>query len=1257
MSDYQQGSEIAGRFVISERIGEGGMGAVYKAVQTSLDREVALKVLHASNAFTAKARRRFAREARAIARLNHPHIAAVFDFGIDDDEQTLWLAMELVNGSGMTHLKYEDVDLVRMLSLTDQILSALSAAHARGIIHRDLKPSNILLTEDDEGREVIKLVDFGLAATQSGDFNLENAPMDLGDEESEADRAILGTPRYMAPEIFRRAPVDPRVDLYALGVVLFELLAGQPPYPGSEPREVMRGHLRHPIPQLEARDGVGLPAEFERCIYRLLAKDPEERYQTAAEVREVIAGVINEFSYVPWMTMGPRNNASSFQLAGNVSQLGFMSNLGGQTVAPASMMMGRSSLGPQAAMQAPLVGRLHERRVIEQHLRGALRGGDGSLILLEGEAGVGKSRLIEWVQVRVQEAGVMRVAQGAYSRALGGFAGIREILEQLLRGSEREREGLAAQVTSRLAEWGFGDDEIDLVLRLMRPSRQEDVLEDAADRSMTDQERVFATVERVLRRAAAERPLLVTLEELHDAGELTIGFLEHLAVGLHLTPAPVVLIASMRSEELEQVPRLREALDRLVRFGSSNIVRLKLERLDEEEARELVRKLMPVGEELAGRLADRAAGNPLHITQILRFLQESGKLTYDDGLWRLGEGGGLSREIPDEIADMMRYRASQTCRQSSYPEAMRAVLERGAILGRRFDYALLHQMVCAEPAQPWLQDLDSVLEELVRMGILREVGHSGEDLLEFEHALMRDVLQQDLRSRRSQRQLHRLAAEAKIALWGDRLGERALEIAHHYQQAKLPRGVYTYTLKAARQALAACDLKTAMELFRKAEGLVASLEERPDSAEISEVEEAASMLRGDQVALEVAHLERRLGEYDSARKDYRKLLSSQAGEIALWARWGLGDLAMRQGDFDEAVSWFEAARREAMRALQFPSSDVREAVAGMVDAYCLYGLGNITFLRGDLGAAQMTLGEALEKAQSSREKLLETEVLRALAQVAWRRGEDDRAEIYERRGALLVERFGDVEELALSELTQAERLHQRGQPTEAAARAECALADFEELGKRHYVAHCLLLLGQIQWGRGQNKQAAQSYRKAHRFYEMFQDRRGLTECKYHLAALAFSIRRFSDTQSLVRDALEGYRAMGDRRGEARAWMLVGRLERELGKLERSERTFAEAARHLSEIGDLRLAIVANLLRALVLEEADEYETADAILGDVRGLIEEFSVLEESMAGALDGLSDALSARRPELALEFDAQAERIWHRLGRELEYSRAQQS
>lgn len=1242
MTEFSEGAEVAGRFIILERIGEGGMGAVYRTMQTSLDREVALKVLHANVAVTSRARRRFAREARAIARLNHPHIASVFDFGIDDD--ILWLAMEMIHGEAMTRLKRDSLDMMRILALTDQILSALSAAHARSIVHRDLKPSNVLLTRDDEGRETIKLVDFGLASTQEGELDLSNAPLGLGDEESEGKQVILGTPRYMAPEIFRRAPLDPRVDLYALGVMLFEIFSGRPPYPGDDPKEVMRGHVKQPIPQLVARDQSQLPSELERCIYKLLAKNPNERYQSAAEVRETLSLIINEFSYVPWMAMGPQHNPANFHLVGNVSQMGFVSNFGGQTVAPASMMLGKSSLGGSAHMLAPLVGRATERRAIEQRLRLAMLEGLGSLILLDGEAGVGKTRLIEWVKVRVEETGLLYTLQGSHSRTQGGFHGIRAILGKLLGLDDFAPDDAPFVIERRLKQWQFSEDEIARVVRLLSPNRHDSGADNAASQ---DQELIFSTLERLFRHAASQRPLLIILEDIHYAGDLTIGLLEHLSVGFHLSPAPITMIATIRSEEIDQLPRIKDTLERLNRFGSKDIVRIHLRRLSPEEAAQLVTKILPVSDDLAMHIGERAAGNPLHITQVIQYLQESNKIQYNSGTWSLAEGVQLTREIPDEIADMMRYRASQYIQSSSNPEATRAILNRAALLGHQFPYSLLKAMLSLEPLAPWIDDLDPTLNGLIGQGLIREAGYTGQDLLEFQHTMMRDVLLQDFNARRNERDLHKVAGDAKAAFYQAQRHQHAFDIAHHYEIARHVPGIYKYTLLAARQALVNCDLKNAHKLFKRVEAVQDSVQNASsfDPFSASSLEEQSSYIRGEQIALEVAHLARRLGDYDSAKQDYRKLLNAP-GNIALWAKWGLGDLSIRQGEYDDAASWFDAARHDALHALQFPTPDVHDAVAQLVDAYCLFGLGYIGSIRHDLEPAQLELQSALEQAMNCHEKLLETEILRAISHVAWLRGDQNTSEQARQRAMLIVEGHGDEEEYALAILHTAQHAQHAGLHTEAVARAEDALHRFEELGKRHFVAHCLMTLGQLARGTGDNKQAAQLLRKAHRFYEMFNDRAGLTSCKHNLADLAIHIKRYPDTQVLIRDALEGYRAMGDRRNETCCWMTVGRLELAVDQIDKAERTFAECAKKLSKIGDIRNAIFSNLLRVVALERLQRYEDADAILSDLQEPMLRYLYFHEAYAATLDQLSELLSSRRPDIAIDLDTLAESIRRGLG-----------
>lgn len=1249
MSNYQDGSTVAGRFVVLEKIGAGGMGAVYRALQTSLDREVALKVLHSDKAFTARARRRFGREARAIARLNHPHIAGVFDFGTDNDEQTLWLAMELVDGHSMSRLKRDDIDILRLASLTDQILSALSAAHARGIIHRDLKPSNILVTKDDEGREIIKLVDFGLAATQSGDLNLKNAPGGLGDEADEETkkRVILGTPRYMAPEIFRRKPVDPRVDLYALGVILFEILAGKPPYPGDDPKKVMKAHLRAPIPRVEVRNGRDLPPELERCIYRLLAKDPTDRIQSAAEARESVQAVINQFSVVPWMVTGPQfNQGGSMGHPGNMSSAGFLSGYGGQTVPPAAMMGGRSTFGVPASQQAPLVGRVQERRSIERHVRRAAEQGDGGLVFVEGDAGAGKSRLIEWIRVRVEESGVMRVAQGNYTRSSGGFNGVRAVLEAVLGTHDSSYDQVPYIVRSKLERWGFSGNEIELVIRLMQPGGEDAVFEpgdfDGA-LATSRRERVFSTVENVLRRAARERPLLVILEDLHQAGEPTAAFLEHLSVGLQFNPVGLLIVGSVRTDELRQAPHLAETLERLAKVGAEDVARISLDRLDDAEIVGLIESLAPVESKVAREIAARVSGNPLHATELLRYLQESAKLYYDNGSWRLAEGTDIDAEIPTEIADMMRYRARQVWEGYHDTSAMKSILERAAILGRRFDYRLFRMMLRREPDKPVADSLDQVLEILVREGILREVGHSGEDILEFDHVLMREVLLQDMQGRRSLRGLHKLAAEAKIDFYADRKDAHAGEIADHYRRAREPHGVYVFTLKAARAAANASDLKLAMQLYREAEELSSSAQPDPIGQGEGPLAEASYVLQSEEVALEVAHLERRVGEYDTARTHYRKLLSGDNVPVSLWARWGLGKLAERQGDLAEAEGWFEAARREARSARDLGFG----AVADRVDAHSLGALGEIAAMRGNYSAASVLLGEALEQADKTGERALQAEALQQLAEIRSRRGELDKAEQYSRRAAILVESVGDAELTARIQMRAGSLLAESGEIDRGLRMLEEARAGLEELGEGHLEAECQLRIGVVHWRRGAFKLAARTLRKGHKGFSAFDDRRGITRCKYALARLALSIGRQKETLSLGRDALEGFRILGDRRGIAQGRLLLARLHMSLDKYDTAHDLLDSAEAEFEAIGDVQGQLATRASQALVLEKMGRHDDTDQLLDELLEADRIGQACAEDVAVAFDELAQLLNRRDPATALEVDDCAERVYRRLGR----------
>ena len=257
------GDLLAGRYELRSRLGRGGMAEVFRAVDTRLGREVAVKVLARHLLADPRSVERFEREGRTAASLHHPNIVNVYDAASEGD--THYLVMELVEGPTLAEIikREGQMPLPRALDIASRIAAALQVAHGRGLVHHDVKPSNVLFDRDDN----VKVTDFGIARAASSDIT-----------------TVQGSPPYVAPEQAKGGRADPRSDVYGLGCVLFEMLAGQPPFSGSSASAVIMQHLETPPPPLtKFRNDV--PADVSNIVTRALAKDPEQRYDSAQALR------------------------------------------------------------------------------------------------------------------------------------------------------------------------------------------------------------------------------------------------------------------------------------------------------------------------------------------------------------------------------------------------------------------------------------------------------------------------------------------------------------------------------------------------------------------------------------------------------------------------------------------------------------------------------------------------------------------------------------------------------------------------------------------------------------------------------------------------------------------------------------------------------------------------------------------------------------------------------------------------------------
>jgi serine/threonine-protein kinase len=286
--DTWTGERLGGRYLVGRLLGAGGMGSVYEAMREDLGQmRVAVKILHAPLAADAMLLARFRREAETVGQINHPNIVRILDFHAEPDqpEEPAYLVMEYLDGVSLRQAfaRHIDFSAERIVFIASQMLAALAAVHRAQVIHRDIKPENVLLTSMSGLGDIVKLLDFGVAKQLGA----------IPGSTLTQTGAVMGTPTYMAPEHARGAPIDRRSDLYAVGVILYEALAGAAPFTGDNYNALLFAIQQGtPVPLATLRPD--LDPQLIQVISHAMATDPDERFQTAEEMAEALK---------PWLTL------------------------------------------------------------------------------------------------------------------------------------------------------------------------------------------------------------------------------------------------------------------------------------------------------------------------------------------------------------------------------------------------------------------------------------------------------------------------------------------------------------------------------------------------------------------------------------------------------------------------------------------------------------------------------------------------------------------------------------------------------------------------------------------------------------------------------------------------------------------------------------------------------------------------------------------------------------------------------------------
>ena len=693
-----------GRYMVKELLGEGAKKRVYLVHDTLLDRDVAFGLIK-NEGLDEVGRKRILREARAMASLgDHSNVVQLHDFGEEGGQP--YMVLPLMAGGDIEGLLSSAPDhrlpLKQAMDIVADVCRGLEFTHSRGVVHRDLKPGNVWLTADG----IAKIGDFELAVAVDGSRITEG-------------KVIMGTLLYMSPEQAMGGDVSTRSDLYSLGCMFYQMVTGRTPFLGDDPQTVIGQHLNTPAVSPRWLNPE-IPPGLEALILRMLEKDPDRRPASASDVQRTMQSI----------------------------------EVGVDGEQPAQETPTEAS-GLSHVYRTTFVGRDAELRQLHGAFDNSLSG-EGSLVVVVGEPGVGKTSLCAQLATYVTLRGGTTLVGHCYEAGSVSlpYLPFVEVLRAYV--LKQDPDALRHQLGSSAGDLARIVFEIRERLGVS-PSTPVDPEE--------DRYRLMQSVASALQNAATVRPLLIVLEDLHNADRGTLDMLTHVARSLSGTR--LLVVGTYRDVEVHRGHPLSEVLTELRRVTSINRVGLRGLNVDQVQQMMSSIAVQEVSWGLSEAVHQQTEGNPLFVQEVLRYLVEEGVFAREDR--RTTGQAPLSISIPEGLRDVIGKRLSRLS-----PECNR-VLRTAAVIGRTFRADVLQRV--AEFSE---DDLFAALEEAKKVAVVEErdaVG--GVPSFSFTHAFFRQMLYKEIITPRRIR-LHQQVGRAIEEVHGPRLEEHAGQLAEHF---------------------------------------------------------------------------------------------------------------------------------------------------------------------------------------------------------------------------------------------------------------------------------------------------------------------------------------------------------------------------------------------------------------------------------------------------------------------------------------------